>query len=293
MKMNSRCLSCIISKQELKVRDKETEIIRLRYLKEVAHILSTSNEDDTMPWLSTKVDELYSSMFHDDIDYAAIKHRFNLMMLNQEDVLRNRINDSNDPLYLAIQLARVGNYIDYGALDSVESNILDELIKNAQQDLLITSEYNSFKEDLLKAHKLLYICDNCGEIVLDKLLIEVLKLKYPNLQITVMVRGGEVINDASMIDAKQIGMDKICRVIDNGIAMAGTDIKHISSKAKQELDEADVIISKGQTNFETLFANGYPIYYLLLCKCDLFVSRFQMEKLKGIFIKEDRITINE
>lgn len=293
MKMNSRCLSCIISKQELKVRDKETETIRLKYLKEVARILSTSNEDDTMPWLSTKVDELYASMFHDDIDYATIKHHYNLMMLNQEDVLRNRINDSDDSLYLAIQLARVGNYIDYGALDNVESNILDELIENAQQDLLSTSEYDHFKKDLADAHKLLYICDNCGEIVLDKLLIEVLKSKYPNLHITVMVRGGEVINDASMIDAKQVGIDKICRVIDNGIAMAGTDIKHISSKAKQELDEADMIISKGQANFETLFANGYPIYYLLLCKCDLFVSRFQMEKLKGVFVKEDRITIND
>lgn len=292
MKMNSRCLSCIITKQEIKVRSKKDEATRLKYLKEVAHILSTCNEDDTMPYLSTKVDKLYSTIFKDEIDYASIKYHYNDMMLKQEDVLRNRIHASNDPLYLAIQLARVGNYIDYGALDNVESSILNELINNAQQDLLLKSEYDYFRQDLSQANQLLYICDNCGEIVLDKLLIEVLKAKYPNLHISVMVRGGEVINDASMVDAKQVGMEKICHVIDSGFAMAGTDIKHVSKMAKQAIDYADIIISKGQANFETLFANGYPIYYLLLCKCDLFVSRFQMEKLKGVFIKEERIMIN-
>lgn len=290
MKMHSRCISCIVKKQELKVRNciGVDENKRLEYMRKVLNILAAGN-DETMPWLSTKIDTLFYSMFSDTLDYATIKTHYNEMMLTQQEALQKSINNSKDPLYYALQLARVGNYIDYGALDNVENHLLKELLNNAAQDRLAEDEYTYFKKDLQKAQYLLYICDNCGEIVLDKLLIQLLLKLYPHLTIKVMVRGGEVINDATRIDAKQIGLETICEVIDSGIAMAGTDLKHISKEALSAIETADIIISKGQANFETLFANQYPVYYLLLCKCDLFVSRFQMKKFQGIFIKEDRI----
>lgn len=293
MKINSRCISCIVKKQELKVRNciGIDENMRLDYMKKVLNILVVDN-DETMPWLSTKIDELFYSMFPVTLDYAAIKFHYNKMMLAQQKALQSRINNSKDPLYCALQLARVANYIDYGALDKVENSVLDELLNNASQDKLNAEEYIYFKKDLIVAKQLLYICDNCGEIVLDKLLIQLLLKLYPNLKVKAMVRGGEVINDATRIDAKQIGLEEVCEVIDNGIAMAGTDLKHISKEALHAIEHADLIIAKGQANFETLFANQYPVYYLLLCKCDLFVSRFQMEQFQGIFIKEDRIVIH-
>jgi len=102
-----------------------------------------------------------------------------------------------------------------------------------------------------------------------------------------MVRGGEVINDATMIDAQDVHLQSICHVIDNGIAMAGTDIRHISQQAFQAIQDADIILAKGQANFETLCGNGLPVYYLLLCKCDLFAERFSLPKYKGVLFHED------
>ena len=90
-----------------------------------------------------------------------------------------------------------------------------------------------------------------------------------------------------MIDAQDVHLQSICHVIDNGIAMAGTDIRHISQQAFQAIQDADIILAKGQANFETLCGNGLPVYYLLLCKCDLFAERFSLPKYKGVLFHED------
>ena len=147
-------------------------------------------------------------------------------------------------------------------------------------------QYEELTMELEKAKKLVYLTDNCGEIVMDKLLIKQIKNKYPDLDITVMVRGAEVINDATIEDAKQVGLNEIVKVIPNGSDIAGTWIEEISEEAKKELDEADIIISKGQGNFETLRKCGKNIYYIFLCKCDLFANIFQVPKLTGMLINE-------
>ena len=172
-------------------------------------------------------------------------------------------------------------------MDEVDANFFLDLLAKADEDVLDSQKYAALKQDLANARRLLYICDNCGEILLDKLLIEQLQFQYPHLSITAMVRGGEVINDATMIDAQDVHLQSICHVIDNGIAMAGTDIRHISQQAFQAIQDADIILAKGQANFETLCGNGLPVYYLLLCKCDLFAERFSLPKYKGVLFHED------
>lgn len=287
MKMNARCISCLIKKQDEKIRKEDDDSKKLKYMKEVLHILGNSKDEETMPWLSQQIDALYAKTFPaHTLPYAKIKKHYNRMMCNMEDELRKQIQSKKDALAYAIQLARVGNYIDFGALDEVHTDFFMELLEKAEADKLDESVYAAFKQDLAKANKLVYICDNCGEILLDKLLIEQLIAAYPQLRIQAMVRGGEVINDASKIDAQDVSLMCVCEVIDNGIAMAGTDLSHISKQALHTLQQADVIISKGQANFETLCGNGLPIYYLLLCKCDLFAERFQLPKYKGVFFHE-------
>ena len=126
-----------------------------------------------------------------------------------------------------------------------------------------------------------------GKIVLDKMFIEQLLKRFPHLRAGVMVRGGEVLNDATEEDARYAGIDQTARVISNGNSVAGTVYDMLSEEAKRALDSADVILSKGQGNYETLNGQGRHIFYAFLCKCELFTSRFDVPRLTGILIEEN------
>ena len=152
----------------------------------------------------------------------------------------------------------------------------------------VEQEYKNFCQDMKKAANVVYITDNCGEIVLDKLAISVLKKTFPNVRITALVRGLPAGNDATMEDAEFCGLTDLVPVLGNGSDVGGTWLHGISAHAQELLQSADVIFSKGQGNYETLHGCGLNIYYLFLCKCDLFIHLFQAKSLQGMFINERR-----
>ena len=289
MKMDERCITCIINKHDKKIQQEPNHEKKITFMKDVLKIIGHSGNEETMPWISNQIDRLYKETFPgQDIDYAPIKKFYNEMMVKMEEQLRVQIKQHQDPLAYAVQLAIVGNYIDFGALQNVDTDFFMELLDKAEKNPIDQATYEQFKQDLTKAKTVVYVCDNCGEILLDKLLIEQIQKQYPNLTVTAMVRGDEVINDATMVDAKDISLMDVCTVVDNGIALAGTDLTHISKDALHRIKQADVIISKGQANFETMSDNGLPIYFLLLCKCDLFAQRFQLKKYTGVLFYEQK-----
>ncbi len=98
-------------------------------------------------------------------------------------------------------------------------------------------------------------------------------------------------NIISMEDAVQVGLTSIVEVIGNGSGVAGTDLTLISEEAKSKIEEADVIIAKGQGNFETLQMCGKNVYYIFMCKCDMFANRFQVPKYYGMFINDKNLTL--
>ena len=165
------------------------------------------------------------------------------------------------------------------------------LLEKAGEEDVDGHTFAMLSEDLDKAEELVYLLDNCGEIVADKLLVKVLKEQYPNINITVMVRGVEVLNDAVMEDAEEVGLTKLVKVIGNGNGVAGTQEDLLSREAREAIEKADIIISKGQGNFETIYGGGWNIYYLFLCKCAWFSERFGMERLKGVFINEKDVRV--
>jgi uncharacterized protein with ATP-grasp and redox domains len=140
-----------------------------------------------------------------------------------------------------------------------------------------------------RAKRLVYLTDNCGEIVIDKLMIEQICKINPELHVTVIVRGKEILNDATMEDAIQVGLDQITTVTGNGSNIAGTCLDEISEEAKNLIEQADFIISKGQGNFETLQECGLNIYYLFLCKCMMFANRFQVPRFTGMLLNDIRM----
>ena len=292
MKLNPFCMCCALNKQEQKIRHYPDMEKKTEYMKKVMALMSNTEEKDCAPSLSVDIQKLYSSFWNCPMeDFTEIKKEFNQLMLNMEVSIEDRIRKSNDPLEKALLYARIGNYIDFAALSNVDQSTVITLLDEKSSEVLDEKEYKNFLHDLSSAKKLVYLTDNCGEVVLDKMAVKILKEQYPNLDITVIVRGYPVVNDATMEDAEEIGLTDLVNVIGNGSNVDGTWIPGISSESRELLYNADLIIAKGQGNFETLNDCGLNIYYLFLCKCDLFQRRFHAENLQGMFLNERRLVM--
>lgn len=292
MKLNPFCMCCALNKQEQKIRHYPDMEKKTEYMKKVMALMSNTEEKDCAPSLSVDIQKLYSSFWNCPMeDFTEIKKEFNQLMLNMEVSIEDKIRKSNDPLEKALLYARIGNYIDFAALSNVDQSTVITLLDEKSSEVLDEKEYKNFLHDLSSAKKLVYLTDNCGEVVLDKMAVKILKEQYPNLDITVIVRGYPVVNDATMEDAEEIGLTDLVNVIGNGSNVGGTWIPGISSESRELLYNADLIIAKGQGNFETLNDCGLNIYYLFLCKCDLFQRRFHAENLQGMFLNERRLVM--
>lgn len=289
-KLNPTCISCMIKRQEEGIADIKEENKKLDYFKDVLKLIYDS-ENTSAPEVTEKITELRESYFGKDEKFDSLKKTYNALMMKYEKDIRKLINSSIDEIYTAILFAMAGNYIDFGAMGDISDEKLDYLIKTAEENEIDEGEYAMFITDLEKAKKLVYLTDNCGEIVMDKLLIETIKAKYPKIKIDVIVRGKPVLNDATAEDAKDVGLDKIADITGNGTGIAGTSLEAINKESYDLIDNADVIISKGQGNFETLYGSRLNIYYMFLCKCDLFVKRFGLERYKGVFINDNSLAM--
>ena len=290
MKLNSKCMACQIRKQEAKIRHFNDEDRKKQYMEAIRQRFEHPKDDDCVPSISTELKKFYCSFWGVPMeDFTRINKEYDQLMLDLEAELRSTIRYSEDPLKAALIYARTGNYIDFAALPEVSKETALSLIKSENKDDLDEQEYRQFCQDMKKAENVVYITDNCGEIVLDKLVIKVLKSYYPDLDITVIVRGFPVVNDATMEDALETGLADLVTVIGNGSDAPGTWLPGISKEARKCIEEADVVIAKGQGNFESLHECGLNIYYLFLCKCDWFQQRFHAKPLQGMFLNERRI----
>lgn len=289
MKINAFCMSCLVQSQARRIQKFEDEEKKACYMREVLGLIADGNPKWSAPALLEPISKLYETYWCAQGDLEKEKHVFNDLLLSMEDALEQKIRSKKDPLEAALCLARLGNYIDFSALSEVSAEKLLELLGQSEQETLDAEEYGYFRKDLENGKHLVYLTDNCGEIVLDKILIKLLKEQYPQLSIEVLVRGIAVTNDATLEDARYVGLTEVVPVFGNGSGIAGTELTHISEEARRKLKQADLILSKGQGNFETLHTCGLNIYYLFLCKCDWFMQRFQAEHLQGMFVNETRI----
>ena len=279
MRISESCAACLYDRQKNITDDEE-------YLSEIRNLLDNRKETDTSPYMVYLFNKAHVRRFGAGADYRDIKKQFNDLVLGMEDSLRAEIEKSEDPLAKALIMARVGNYIDFGAMNNVDQNEFLSLFSNTEMREDDRLTYDSFLCACEKGKSFLLVCDNCGEIVLDKLLLEQIAKRFPQLSMRALVRGGEVLNDATAEDAVYVGLDDIAEIVSNGDAIAGTVYEMMPEAAKKALDEADVILSKGQGNYETLSDRGRHIFYEFLCKCDLFTRRFKVPRLTGILVEE-------
>lgn len=290
MKINSFCLACLINMQESQVRGFDDEEKKMTYMREVLAFLSSCDPELSAPALVKPLSRIYEKYWGKRDSMESVKQEFNDYLLSMEKELEQRIRRHADPLETALCYARTGNYIDYAAVKDISKEKLLELFEEQGSAGLEKSVYQQFHADLRTASSLVWLTDNCGEIVLDKIAMKVLHEQYPALKITAIVRGEPVVNDADTEAAHYVGLDRIVDVTGNGSGIAGTDLSDISDESRRMIREADLIVSKGQGNFETIHGCGLNIYYLFLCKCDWFVKKFNAERFQGMFINEKSIS---
>jgi hypothetical protein len=197
-----------------------------------------------------------------DDPYREMKQRFTQMALGMLPEFSANLQKTDDPLVMAMRLAIAGNVIDLG----VNGGITEEDVRQAIAGALdepFHGDIEDFHKTVDEATDILYLADNAGEIVFDRLLIE----QLPKGRVTVAVRGRAVLNDATMTDAEASGITDIAEVIDNGSDAPGTILSDCSENFRRRFSSADLIIAKGQGNFETLSDETSNIYFLFKAKC--------------------------
>lgn len=286
MKASAECIYCIMNKTyELFCKYVDDEEERFIFTKEILKEMSSYPDDMTAPYLNSKVMKILKEKVNVNDLYIEEKETYNNKILLIEEDIMNNIEKSKDKLLSGLKYSMVGNFIDFGAMKNVDDNILKKIIDTALKQDVDISIYNMFKKEILEAEKLCYILDNAGEVVFDKMFIKIIRELNIDVKIDIIVRGEPTLNDVTYKDAISVGIDKYGEIIENGTDIPGTDLREVNEETKKSIFESDVVIAKGQGNFETLCGVDANIYYIFLCKCDMFVRRFDIQKYEGVFTK--------
>lgn len=286
MVINAHCAECLLNKW-LKDCPKGIPEARAEAYRDGVHRIIDKNPDLSSPEKDYALNCLYEEMFGPKLDYPAVKRHFNALMLELEPMMVEGLAASGDPLKRAIQYAMTGNFIDFAAMDSVDEQKLIRLIGESDGFRVEDGLLDGLREQIGKARRLTYIADNCGEIVTDKVLMRAIGQLNPAIEITVVVKGGLIVNDATPEDAEQVGLSEVAaRVVDTGCPIAGVPEGRVSEACRRALEDADLLISKGQANYETLCGCGLNLYYIFMCKCALFTERFDVPLYSGIIARE-------
>jgi uncharacterized protein with ATP-grasp and redox domains len=195
--------------------------------------------------------------------FEGVKSEYNRRALTQYPELKRMVSSSPDPLETASRLAIAGNVIDFGIFSSVD---VEGAIAQALDAPLAVGDYRSFRRAVEGRNRVLYLVDNAGEVVFDRLLIEA--LVGMGKEVTAVVKGGAVINDCTLTDALEVGLDGICEIMDNGSDAVGTILETTTGAFRKRFwDLRALVISKGQGNFETLLEEDREGFFLFQSKC--------------------------
>ncbi|MBN1678931.1 MAG: DUF89 family protein [Anaerolineae bacterium] len=196
-----------------------------------------------------------------DDPYAEQKALYNDLALQAYDVLKAYVQAAPDPLAAAVRVAAVGNMMDLAIFDRVDMNVA---VEHARSTTWAIDHTDRLKHDIAAADTILVLADNAGEIVFDRVLVEML----PPGRVTYAVKGGPMSCDVTRDDARAVGMDAVAHIIDTGTATMGAPLNLCSDAFLQAFDRADVIIAKGMANIETLSEVDANIYFILKVKCE-------------------------
>jgi uncharacterized protein with ATP-grasp and redox domains len=249
------------------------EQLHEKVLREALKMASEMDLGQSPPAMAQKIHRFIRDITGVDDPYLEVKSRFNTLALRMYPELKQRIEASIDPMGTAVRLAIAGNIIDFGVDSSVDQIRVEETIAASMTDALAAESLELFKDVVSQAQDILYLGDNAGEIVFDRLLIE----QLPSEKITFVVKGGPILNDTVMEDAQIVGLADIVDVIDNGSDAPGTILDGCSEMFCRRFNRSDLVIAKGQGNYETLSDVDKKIFFLVRPKCDVLARHLGCE----------------
>ena len=263
MKTFFDCTACFIRQTLDSIRLlTPDETVHERVLREVLRAAAEMDLRQTPPAMGQRIHRVIREIVGQNDPYRAVKDRFNRLGQRLYPMLKKQLECSPDPMETAVRFAIAGNIIDLGVKTNLTEAQVYDSIAQASSDPLV-GNLEEFTEALSRADKILYVADNAGEIVFDRLLIE----RLPPEKVTVAVKGFPVINDATMVDAQAAGLPGLVEVIDNGSDAPGTILDDCSDAFRKRFEEAELVIAKGQGNYETLSEVNQDVYFLLKVKC--------------------------
>lgn len=266
MKIHLDCFPCFLRQAIIALRyGTKDKGLQEQVLKALLDDIKLSDTNRPPAYTTTFIHRKIRDMLGED-PFKDIKSEYNRIALGLYPSLKRIVSEGMDKLHTASRLAIAGNIIDFGIFTSVD---IEASIERSLNHPLSIDDYPSFKSAIEKAKRILYLLDNAGEIIFDRVLIETL-ISLGN-SVTAVVKGSPVINDCTINDAVETGLNSVCEIIDNGSDGVGTILELTSPNFRTHFEQADLIISKGQGNYETLqeVKRDKTIFYLFQSKCEV------------------------
>ena len=285
MKMHDKCLPCVIN-QVIQVANITQVDTKEELLREVFTYLSTIDFDITTPEIIGEVFELIKQHTHNEDPYRETRNYYNSLFLKMLPEFERKIEQAENSFLRAIQYAIIGNIIDFNPVHNTLLEDIYDCFNKVEQSELEINDSDILIQDIAKASTMLYLGDNCGEICMDKILLKKIKEMNPSIELLFGVRGKPVVNDSVAEDAYFVGIHEYAEIIDNGDRSLGTVLNRTSPAFQDAYKRADIIIAKGQANYECLSEEQKNIYFLLMTKCEVIANDIGVAEKKMICMKK-------
>ncbi len=274
-----RCIPCIVNQATrasalFAEGNKERQ---LAIIKEVCREIEEIDSAYTAPLFSARIQSIVERHTGMVNPYGAIKEQNRRRVEAYLPYIKGLMDRAEDRLEVAVRAAIVGNIIDLGASPTFD---IESEVNRLESDFIDLSMLPRFKQELAEARVVLYIGDNYEEALFDKFLLSELLPR----KVVFAVRSRPILNDITLDDARRIGIDVICRVIESGSTIAGTDMKTCSPEFLKLYHEADIVIAKGQGNYETLIDETRAITFIFRIKCEVIAERSGIPVGSGVLL---------
>jgi uncharacterized protein with ATP-grasp and redox domains len=285
MKTTPECVACFM-KQALLATQRMTNDPdeAISALKQAADLISSIGREKSPAEYATPIAKAVRSCLGNANPFREEKQRYNAIALSVYDALAAYVHSSHDPLEAATRIAAAGNIMDLGIFANID---VEAVVEQAKLTAWALNHIEHLKRNIAEARHILYLGDNAGEIVFDRVLVEVL----PPHTVSFAVKSGPIANDVTRDDAVQSGMDQVAEIIETGCDYMGVPLPLCSAEFLEAFHSVDVIIAKGMANFETLSDVDANIFFILKAKCDSVAQEIGVKK-EGIVLMAQEVRLS-
>lgn len=285
MKLQEKCLPCTVN-QAIKVADMVGMKEKNQLLRRVFAYLSEVNYDEiTSPELIGEIFAIIKEETGNDDPYKETRQKYNAMFLERIPMMEEEISLSDNSFETAVKYAIIGNVIDFNPIHELTISDVETLFEKMKKEELEINHTDKLIADIRNANNILYLGDNCGEICLDKILLKKMKEINPKCTIHFATRGAAVVNDSIEEDAYIVGIQEYANIVSNGDASLGTVLHRTSREFQEIYQSADVVIGKGQANYECLSTEDKNVYFLLMTKCEVIANDIKAPEMKMLCMR--------